>query len=194
MAGRPKIFDPREVLQKAKDVFWKKGYEATSTADLLEVMGIGKGSFYQEFEGGKREVFEKAIDLFANAVGSKAEARLKASKDPLEEIRNIFREIALVPPEIHLRGCFVGNTVVEMSCVDQGLEDRAVNMLKSTERLFYMGLVKAREMGQLNSDKDPDVLAKCLVTLWNGINVTRRMYPDEKILAAVIEKQLAILE
>jgi TetR/AcrR family transcriptional repressor of nem operon len=193
MAGRPKIFDPLEVLNKAKDVFWEKGYEATSTADLCDAMGIGKGSFYQEFGGGKREVFEKAIDLFSDGVGKVLETRLKESANPLEEIRNIFRKIALNPVEDHLRGCFVGNTLVEMTYVDQDLEDKAIDMLKRTEALFHTSLLRAQEMGQLDKTANPGILAKCLITLWNGINLTRRMYPDRQILGAIIEKQLEIL-
>jgi TetR/AcrR family transcriptional repressor of nem operon len=193
MAGRPKIFDPREVLYKARNVFWEKGYEAASTTDLCDAMGIGKGSFYQEFEGGKQEVFEKTIDLFSEIVRKRLETRLVGSKNPLKEIKNIFREIALAPFDDHVKGCFVGNTLVEMSGNNHHLEDRAIALLKGMETLFYTALKQAQENGQLDRTEDPGVLAKCLLTLWNGINLTRRMYPDQKILVSIIEKQLQVL-
>jgi len=54
MAGRPKIFDEQDVINKAIEVFWGKGYEAASADELLKAMNIGKGSFYLSFRGGKR--------------------------------------------------------------------------------------------------------------------------------------------
>ena len=45
MAGRPKIFDEKDVIRKASAVFWKKGYEASSAEELLAAMQMGKGSF-----------------------------------------------------------------------------------------------------------------------------------------------------
>src|SRR5690606_4205010 len=66
MAGRPKIFDEKEAIRKATDVFWKNGYEASSTEELLSAMGIGKGSFYLHFKGGKKELYQRSLDLFSD--------------------------------------------------------------------------------------------------------------------------------
>jgi TetR/AcrR family transcriptional repressor of nem operon len=61
MRGRPAIYDNREILEKSQHVFWTKGYTATSLEDLLQAMGMGIGSFYNAFKGGKKELFRKAI-------------------------------------------------------------------------------------------------------------------------------------
>lgn len=193
MAGRPKIFDPADVLVKAREVFRQKGYEATSTVDLQEAMGIGKGSFYQEFKGGKREVFEKAITLFSKGLHQRLESRLMTSDQPIEEIKTVFRELTGAPVEDHLKGCFVGNTLVEMTCVDEGLVDMASGFLQQSEALFCKALGRARELGQLDKAEDPAVLARCLLTFWNGLNLTRRMYPQQKNLAPMVERMLKIL-
>jgi TetR/AcrR family transcriptional repressor of nem operon len=52
MTGRPKTFDERAVIERAQRVFWRRGYSAASTDELLAAMGIGKGSFYLAFPGG----------------------------------------------------------------------------------------------------------------------------------------------
>jgi len=62
MRGRPNIHQNEELIQKAQDIFWKKGYTATSLNDLLKVTGAGSGSFYNAFKGGKKEVFKAAIN------------------------------------------------------------------------------------------------------------------------------------
>ena len=61
--ARPREFDATEALSKAMDVFWTKGYEATSLCDLLEAMDLSKSSFYDTF-GSKHEVFLDTIRYY----------------------------------------------------------------------------------------------------------------------------------
>ena len=66
--SRPKEFNPDEALEKAMQVFWHKGYEATSMEDLLNAMDINRGSLYATF-GGKRALFLKAMDRYCSGGG-----------------------------------------------------------------------------------------------------------------------------
>jgi TetR/AcrR family transcriptional repressor of nem operon len=193
MAGRPKIFDKKEVVDKAADLFWSKGYEAASTDDLLAAMGIGKGSFYLAFPDGKRELFEKALEQFHNHTLVKLQAALEKTDKPAEQIRKFFRDIAHAPKEEHAKGCFMGNTVAELSNIDNQLKLKAVKRLKQLEELFYTAVRKALENGELKTKEDPAVLARYLMTMWNGLNITRRIYTDSGILASLIEMQLKVL-
>ena len=59
--ARLQEFNTEEALRKAMNMFWQKGYEATSLADLLEAMGLSKSSLYAAF-GGNRELFIAAFD------------------------------------------------------------------------------------------------------------------------------------
>ena len=68
---RPKEFNPDDALEKAMQVFWHKGYEATSMEDLLTAMDLNRGSLYDTF-GDKRQLFLKAIDRYCHGfVGRK---------------------------------------------------------------------------------------------------------------------------
>ena len=194
MAGRPKIFDKKEVIEKAADLFWSKGYEAASTDELLAAMGIGKGSFYLAFPEGKRELFENALEQFNNDALLRLEAALAKTDKPAEQIRKFFRDIAHAPKEDHAKGCFMGNTVSELSNVDNQLKLKAVKRLKQLEQLFYDAITAAQEKGELKTKEDPAVLARYLVTMWNGLNITRRMYADPKALTSLIELQLKVLQ
>ncbi|MBO9634839.1 MAG: TetR/AcrR family transcriptional regulator [Chitinophagaceae bacterium] len=193
MAGRPKTFDPEEILDKAVPVFWAKGYEAASTDELLEAMGIGKGSFYLAFKGGKKELFEKALLRYRQQQMISFEQEMLHHDDPVEGIKHLFRSIATTTKSIHLNGCLFGNSIAELSNSDPLLMKKASNWLLQLEKIFYKSIIAAQKKNTLSKKHDPELLARQLITIWNGLGITRRMYPDNKILSQLIESQLSIL-
>ncbi|MDJ1486242.1 TetR/AcrR family transcriptional regulator [Cytophagaceae bacterium YF14B1] len=192
MRGRPTTFDNEQVLQKAQQVFWTKGYTATSLDDLLNVMQMGSGSFYNIFKGGKKELFRKSIQQRREAFEA-FKAELDKSKSPIDQIKDFFRSIANADTETHLKGCIISNTIVEMTFIDQELENEAIEILKEVETMFTQAIRKAQADGTMKNNTDAAILGKYLITFWNGINVTRRMYPNNTILLKQIEMQLEII-
>ena len=61
--ARIKEFDENEVLERAKLLFWKQGFHATSIQNLVDHLGISRGSIYDTF-GGKNELYEKALKVY----------------------------------------------------------------------------------------------------------------------------------
>jgi TetR/AcrR family transcriptional repressor of nem operon len=192
MRGRPSTYDNEQVLQKAQDVFWSKGYSATSLDDLLKATNMGSGSFYNAFKGGKKELFLKAIQQRREAF-KQFKTELDKSNSPVKLIKDFFRSIAGADKTAHLRGCIVSNTIVEMTFLDDELEREAVGILKDVEKMFTAAIKKEQEKGTIKTKTEPQLLGKYLMTFWNGLNVTRRMYPDKKQLSNLIEMQLEII-
>lgn len=192
MKGRPAIYDNKDVIEKAQQVFWTKGFTATSLEDLTNAMGIGSGSFYNAFKGGKKELFKKALQQRREAFKT-FKQELDKSNTPVEMIKDFFRSIATADKQTHLKGCIIANTVMEMASLDKELEDEAVEILKETEQLYTAAIRKAQKNGTMKNQTDAVILGRYLITLWNGLNVTRRMYPDKKILLTQIEMQLEII-
>lgn len=193
MIGRPKTFDEHEVIARAQRVFWQRGYSAASTEELLAAMGIGKGSFYLAFPGGKKELFEKSMQQFHQDNYWQLEQRVVASPQPLEVIKDYFRRIATTAPSIHAQGCYLANTVMEMTSLDPALQQAAAMLLKQLETLFFTVIQQAQGSGQLTNSTDARLLARHLLTLWNGLSITRRLYPDNAQLRQLIDLQLAVL-
>ena len=193
MAGRPSIFDEEKVLDRATELFWTRGYEATSLDDLLSAMGMGKSSFYHAF-GSKKELFEKVMDRFVNDAMHRLAGDLPAHPRPIERIKDFFREIAGGDLSRHRKGCFMGNTIVELTNNDKGLSVRAARRLERMEELFLHYIRGAQASGQLKTKEDPLVLARYLQTMWNGLNITRRVHPDPAVLLPLIELQLQVLK
>lgn len=192
MRGRPQIYDNSELIQKAQEIFWKKGYTATSLNDLLTITGAGSGSFYNTFKGGKKQVFKEAMSQRRQAfIDFRSE--LEKSESPIHLIKDFFRSIAEENEASHLKGCIIANTVVEMTYVDKDLEHEAVNILKEVEEMYTEAIRKAQENDSMKNKTDASILGKYLITFWCGLNTLRRMYPDKTTLSQQIEIQLAVL-
>ncbi|MGO1597185.1 MAG: TetR/AcrR family transcriptional regulator [Sphingobacteriaceae bacterium] len=192
MRGRPTIYEDSQLIKKAQEVFWRKGYNATSLSDLQKATGAGAGSFYNTFKGGKKEVFRKAIEERRLELNSFKE-KISKSETPLETIKDFFRSIATANETDHLKGCIIANTVIEMAFNDENLEAFTVQILKDVEEMFTQVIAKEQQKGNLQTLISPDILGKYLITLWCGLNTLRRVYPNADILKNQIEMQLAVV-
>ena len=193
MKGRPAVFNEKEILLKAQELFWKKGYSATSLSELSYATGAGAGSLYNTFKGGKRELFKKAL-LQRKEDLNDFKAKLEASDNPIELIKAFFIGVATESTKSHLKGCIVANTIVEMTFIDDELESEAIEILKDSEKLYTKTILAEQLKGNIKSKIPAHVLARYLITLWCGINTLRRIYPDKEILKQQIELQLQILD
>ncbi|MEC5171891.1 TetR/AcrR family transcriptional regulator [Chryseobacterium nepalense] len=194
MAGRPKIFDEKEAIDKATEVFRNKGYDTASADELLNAMGIGKGSFYLAFKGGKQELYIRSLKQFAEEFSKKIISAIEHSDDQIQFIRRFFLVLTDAENCDIDRGCYLGNALVQLSEKDEDIKKITAGLLKNLQKIFATVIRKAQENGTLENSDDPEVLAWHLTNLWNGIHVTRRMEASHKILRSMIEMNLRILE
>jgi len=90
--GRPREFDPDQALDRALEVFWRRGYEGASMADLTEAMGITKPSLYAAF-GNKEELFRKALDRYVDGPGGYVQVAL-AKPTACEVVEHLLYQAA----------------------------------------------------------------------------------------------------
>jgi TetR/AcrR family transcriptional repressor of nem operon len=195
MTGRPSLFDNDMLIERAQKVFWVKGYTATSLNDLLKGLEIGSGSFYNSFRGGKKELFSAVLKQRRVAF-ERFRKELEASDKPVVMIKNFFRGLVAADTDTYLRGCLVASAVTELAFVDSDLESEATAILKDVERMYASVIRAAQQNGTLKNQTDAILLGRYLITIYNGINVTRRMYPvkHQKQLRQLIELQLEIIK
>ena len=168
--GRPRTFDPDQALDKALHVFWRKGYEGASIADLTEAMGINPPSLYAAF-GNKEGLFRRALDryeaeheaswneaLSAPTAYEAVERLLKSSAESLGDKRN--------PP-----GCLMVQAALcggeECDAVKKELAARR----DASVRLIRERLKRAKREGDLPEDADPASLARYVATVLHGMAV-----------------------
>ncbi|SHF09215.1 TetR/AcrR family transcriptional regulator [Streptoalloteichus hindustanus] len=190
--GRTKQFDPDVALRAAMELFWRKGYEATSMRDLVECLGLGQGSIYGAF-GGKRELYLKAVERYVEDARESLVTRLSTPGSPLEAVRGLVRyyaETALSDAE--RRGCLLTNTAVELPA-DEGAGRHVESGMEAMEVLIAATLTRARAAGELPADRDPVALARFLVTLFQGIRVMAKTPLRRRFVEDSVEQALAVL-
>ena len=112
--ARAKEFDREAVLDRAMELFWSQGYEATSLQALLEHMQIGRQSLYDTF-GDKRQLFLEALDRYGKVHIDKMLDRLNETNASLESIREYFADfVRFYSSPRTRRGCLVANSTLEL--------------------------------------------------------------------------------
>ena len=168
--GRPRAFDLEQALEKALDVFWRKGYEGTSLTDLTQAMGINKPSLYSAF-GNKEQLFLKAIELYEQRPCGYFLPALE--QKTAYEVASFMLEGAaesLTNTE-HPQGCIVVQSALSCSESGASVKEALINRRRENEDKLYQRFVRAREEGDLTGNIDPCVLAKYLITVLQGMAV-----------------------
>ncbi len=194
MAGRPKHYEEEKLIEKATQVFWSKGYKSSSAKDLMEAMEVGQGSFYLSFKGGKKELYKKSLLRFSKTNSEKFSQKLSQAENPIEVIRFFFRLLLSTTDQQKRNGCYLGNAIVEMTNLDEETKKISEQLLCNLEENFEKALTKAQEAGYLSPDKSPRLIAKHLITFWNGINVTLRTDTNRKDIEEIINMNLELLK
>ena len=191
---RQKEFIPDEAIEKAMQVFWHKGYEATSMEDLLTAMDLNRGSLYDTF-GDKRQLFLKVLDRYCHGFVAEKFSLLDQPGPALPTLRRFIHgmiEGALADPQ--RRGCLIANTVMELSPHEKDIAGKVCKALKMGEDAFFKVLTRAKAQGKLRADQDPRVLARFLVTMMQGTIVMIKSGASADVVKQTTETALSILD
>ena len=188
--GRPREFDEDVALEAAMGAFWRKGYEATSLAELCDCTGLHKGSLYQTF-GSKHELFMSALQHYIDGQFRQIADAMETSDSPLENIRAAMRKaVSIVSGG---SGCLMVNSLVELAPHDPAVKE--VLQASGQKRMAKMaGLVaEAQAAGEMRADRTPqDVAMQIMVTL-AGLSATLKGFLSPEQAMATIDNVLASL-
>lgn len=188
--GRKKTYRREDVLGKALDAFWQKGYHATSLADLVAATGLNKNTLYTAF-GNKAALFEAALGRYTE--GGVAHARQYLGRTPpgLENVRAYFRSMSYAPD---CRGCLMTMTINEKKLLAPGHIDLVRHALARIEALLLHNLQAAYEAGHLRAAADPQRLATFFLFSIQGITTMGKYEGDPTKLEAVVNTLLSVLD
>jgi len=189
--ARPREFDLDQVLDTAMDVFWRKGYHATSMADLVEATGLHRGSLYAAF-GSKAELYDRAVDRYMSAVTLRRALAGGRDKPVGKLLREVFDDIieSAVTDDTR-RGCLMTNTAVELAAHQPQIADRVRSTVAELEDLLASRFELAQATGEIDRDQSPRALARFVLSTIQGLRVMAKMRPDRTALQDVASVALA---
>jgi len=192
--GRRKAYDRDEIAERAMRLFWERGYHATSTRDLTDVMKVNPYSLYSEF-GSKEGLFEAAIERYEAIIVLRNFGSLEAEEASLEQIHevlNFFGDSG--SREGSQLGCLLCNAGTELA---PNVEQSEASTARFVERLrgaFGHALANAASAGRLIDNAPTDELASFFPTVLMGIFVLSRASVDGKVLRAAADQALGRLQ
>ncbi|MFD7446876.1 TetR/AcrR family transcriptional regulator [Streptomyces sp. NPDC059909] len=167
--ARTREFDVDRAVDRAMDVFWRRGYGATSLQDLLAELSIGSGSLYAAF-GSKDALYARALERYCSHQTGGLVERLETATEVRPVVRDVLLEMVeadLADPE---RGCLVVSAATERGD-DPATVDRVAAAMRLFESTLAGALEKAKVRGELSADKNPVELARFLTTFVQGLRV-----------------------
>ena len=168
---RPRGFDEEQALQKAMEVFWVKGYEATSISDLEQELALGRQSIYNVL-GDKRQLFLKALESYARRNRDVIDRTLIRSKEGLEAVRGYFLEAIRAVTECKpRRACLIVNTVMENATSDPEIAAACRASHQYLARGFRAAVERAIANGELAKKTDVGTMVTMLLAQAFGLSV-----------------------
>jgi AcrR family transcriptional regulator len=187
--GRPRAFNPEVALEKALQVFWRRGYAGASLSELTAAMGITRPSLYATF-GNKEELFHKALDLYIGgpANGTSEALQKKTARDVVEHLLN--RLVALLSDPHHPAGCLLVKGGLSSGKADESIRDEMSKRRLAGEDALRERFERAKAEGDLPAYGDPAGLAFYVTTITQGLTVQAVNGTDETELRRLVEMVL----
>jgi len=182
--ARPREFDRDAALTAAIEVFWSKGFAATSTEDLVQAMGIGRQSFYNAF-GDKRRLYLEALETYQRNATSCHIGRLTAPASPLEGLRDLL--VGLIPDDdaLRCRGCLGAGSVGEFGVTDPELTDMREKMIAAFRAKVVDRLKEGQRLGEIDPEIDIEQAASFIEVTMSGFQLAARGGAGAKELHAL---------
>lgn len=189
--ARPREFDEERTLEKAMELFWRKGYEATSIHDLTEHLGIGRRSLYNTFTN-KRQLFLRSLEHYQSTVAIRPKLAAEGATSMKEAVGNIltfFVEDSLAPED--RRGCFIVNSAIELAPHDVAVCSKTGDTIEGLEAMFFQ-ILSEGDPSELVSTQPHRILAQNLMNTVLGIRVLAKVRPDRATFDNVVQSAMTI--
>ncbi|SOB87221.1 transcriptional regulator, TetR family [Sphingomonas guangdongensis] len=191
MKGRPREFCMDAALAAALRVFWSKGYEGASMADLTEAMGITKPSLYAAF-GNKEALFRKALDLYENE--KLQYTRVALDQPTARAVAEYFMRGALEAQtgRNEPKGCLGVIHSVACGSEAEAIKEAVIARRASSRAALLQRFEQAKRDGDLPDHVDVNGLANYLFAILQGMAVQASSGASRADLELVIDTSLAM--
>lgn len=191
---KTKQFDEHEVLNKAKDLFHKKGYNGTSMDELVQATGLSRSSIYDTF-GDKYSFYIRTLEFYKKQARSDMEKALEKISSPRKKIE-YFLDLTVkdITNDLNRKGCFMVNATTELAGADTKIADIACVNMQEMEEKFYTWIKEGQAAGEISKTHTARSLARHLYNTLTGLRVTGKTNPDKTLLKDIVKTSLSVLD
>lgn len=188
--GRPRSFDRQAALEAAMEVFWQKGFEATSISDLTEAMGINPPSLYAAF-GDKDRLFIAAVERYSQARGESCPYWEQGTAR--ESIEHLLAYMANELTESgHPRGCMMMMAAATSANASEILQKLLADKRADSRERMRARIRKGIKDGDVPADTDAGALADFYSTVIAGMSMQARDGASRKSMLATVERAMQL--
>lgn len=185
-------FNEEDAIQKAMEVFWRKGYNGASLRDLTDAMKINSSSLYNTI-GDKQELFVRCVRHYTDIRKKDLQKRL-ASQGSAFNILQQYIDDAVTVIISESNSCMAVKTAFEVGANDQRIKDILKEDSDYAYQFLYSLIKKAMEEGDIADDEDPELLADYFISTWTGWYESYILHKDAakiKKMAQYFVKQIS---
>jgi TetR/AcrR family transcriptional regulator, transcriptional repressor for nem operon len=192
--ARTKDFDENEVLCKAIQLFWRKGYNATSMQELVDALGISRSSLYDTYTD-KHTLFIKALESYQTTGYAQIERIIEEGLPARDTVKKLL-ELATgsLSTDDQQKGCFMVNAEIEVAPHDQDVNKMVCQNDQQMEDAFYRVIRAGQESGELKNKQDARLLARFIFNAVKGMRVTAKSNSDPSFFNDMIKLTVATLD
>lgn len=189
--ARNKEFDPEERLEKARDLFWEKGYHATSMQDLVDAMSLNRGSIYDTY-GDKHALFLQCLASYSRETLADYCAAAAGTRSPLKAVENIIRRAVERTLE-EGKSCMVVKSSFELAAADKEVLALIKQQSDTLVQVFAAFLRKAQQAGELPAGRDVFILAQFILASFSGFWQTQLVTGNNKLVQQLADYLIAMM-
>ncbi|AZC19164.1 TetR/AcrR family transcriptional regulator [Pseudomonas sp. CMR5c] len=194
MAGRPREFDRNQALRQALELFWARGFETTSMADLVAALGIASARIYAAF-GSKEALFREAIELYESHEGGFADRALAEEPSARAAIARLLDEaVQLYTRPGQPLGCMVVSSAVNCSSDNDGVRQWLAEHRRARTASIVQRLQAAVQSGELAGHGDATSLGDYYSTVLHGLSVQARDGASAEQLRKVVALAMGVFD
>jgi len=191
--ARPREFDPDTVVDRAMEVFWRRGYVGASVQDLVETTGVNRASLYATF-GDKRSLYLRSLARYRDRIVPGRLAILERPGASTPEVREYFEALVADLVASSRKGCLLVNCAVELAAEDPEIAARVSSHFHHLEHALHAALVRGHERGEITREDRLRSYARLLVACAQGLAVLAKSQPRRELLLDIVHTTLDSLE
>lgn len=185
--GRKRKFASGAIVDKAANLFWRKGYAATTPANLVDELAIGKGSLYRSFDS-KHNLFVLALQRYSVQRVELLAELLDGPGAVRPRLRMAFETFAGIGE--HHRGCLMVNSTAERAQQDETVAQLAGDLFAAIEDMFGAAILHGQSTGEFDSTRDPAEAASGMLAALIGATVLAKLTHNPQRLSRIVDSAI----